>query len=56
MGIYIYWWWFKKKNIFFKDIKLEPLIDDKPKFHIPKLLDKLILIIDKDNYLEPIIN
>ena len=46
----------KKRTFYFKDIKLEPLIDDKLKFHIPKLSDKLTLTFEKSTYLEPIIN
>ena len=46
----------KKRTFYFPDIKLEPLIDDKAKFHIPKLSDKLTLTIEKSDYLKPITN
>ena len=44
----------KKKTFYYKDIKLEPLIDENIKFSIPKLSDKLKLNIKK--YFVPEIN
>ena len=47
----------KKRTFYFKDVKLEPLIEDKTKFHIPKLSEKLRLNIEKENcYLKAITN
>ena len=46
----------KKRTFYFPDIKLVPLIDDKAKFHIPKLSDKLKLTLEKTKCLKPKIN
>jgi len=45
-----------KEMFYFKEINLEPLIDDSKKFKIPKLSDKIKLILQRDEKLTPIIN
>ena len=44
-----------KEMFYFKEINLEPLIDDSKKFKIPKLSDKIKLILQRDEKLTPII-
>ena len=44
-----------KEMFYFKKINLEPLIDDIKKFKIPKLSDKIKLILQRDEKLTPII-
>ena len=45
-----------KELFYFKEVKLEPLIDDNKKFKIPKLSDKLKLTMKRDKKLVPEIN
>jgi hypothetical protein len=45
-----------KEMFYFKEINLEPLIDDSKKFKIPKLSDKIKLLLQRDEKLTPIIN
>jgi hypothetical protein len=45
-----------KELFYFKEVKLEPLIDDIKKFKIPKLSDKLKLTVKRDKKLVPEIN
>jgi hypothetical protein len=44
-----------KEMFYFKEINLEPLIDNIKKFKIPKLSDKIKLILQRDEKLTPII-